>query len=217
MTTASESNEPNWRLPEHPCAVCGAPTIFLRCDVCFYGARGPLPSARPSARSPRQTLRSWREASGQPSREFLAAARVAYADWKRGELRRQVERGRLGGADDGDEFAATLRALAAAPTGMPPQRTGGWWGMCLWCARELAERSGGQDDDGQATSYWPLALARIRPCARHSAALVRWTRWQRRGERMEQEARELAALFTRHYGFGREDGEGQAGGAAWQA
>ena len=32
-------NEPNWKLPPHPCATCGAPTVFYRCDECFYGSR----------------------------------------------------------------------------------------------------------------------------------------------------------------------------------
>lgn len=218
----NDVSEPGWRMPEHPCAACGAPTIFYRCDACFYGSRGPLPSTQRRALgidrqsapgrlpAPGPTPAPGR-GPGQPSPEFLAAARAAYVEWSCGELRRQVARGRLGGADDGDEFAATLRAWSAEPTSIPPLARGGWWGMCLWCARELTERSepGSAEADSEA-SYWPLALARIRPCARHSAALVRLTRWQRR----EEAGRELARLFTRHFGFGPDEQTRETGGAA---
>ena len=229
----NDVSEPGWKMPEHPCAVCGQPTIFYRCDACFYGPRGPLPSAKkwrteerrpltrrlppnrwsqqPPAPAPgQQPTPAPEQGPGQPSREFLVAAREAYVEWKCGELRQRVERGRLGGADDGDEFAATLRAWAASPTEIPPLAAGGWWGMCLWCARELTERSAPDNAEDSGASYWPLSLARIRPCARHSAALVRWTRWQRR----EEAGRALARLFTRHFGFGPDEQTRETGGAA---
>lgn len=154
------------RLQTHPCAVCGRPTIFRRCDFCF---EKEVTRAVPPLDAPSTTPQP-------PTTPPLKHARTL------DDLTWLADIGQLGGPRDGDEFAATLAAVRSAPEVTPPTRF--WSGMCLWCAREIRETR--PEDE---THRPPLHL--IRPCYRHRKALLGLTRWLRNESLYEQFTRQF--------------------------
>lgn len=133
-------------LRPHPCPTCGRLTLFRRCDVCVAG--------------------EVENATTQPLPPIAQAMLRAQAM----RLNHEIEEQRVGGPQDGDEFARTVAAWRQEPERIPAVRY--WSGVCMWCAREIREQSGADD------THRP-PLARIQTCYRHRKALLAFARWLR--------------------------------------
>ncbi len=212
MTTTRFFDEFGRPLP-HPCAQCGRPTIFYRCDPCFYGRMAQM--AQQVNASLQQlmapattddvtdemfdmslfdtTRYGLRMPPAQLPTASLAedpAARITRTPRTQDDVEWMVALGEIGGARDGDEFRRTLEALDAAPVSLPERRD--WSGLCPWCARELREAS-----DAEQT-YTP-PLAQIAFCPRHLAALRRSLTAHGHGDGSETALRASVRQLLRRY------------------
>lgn len=153
----------------HPCARCGQPTIYLRCDACHtadllnqqrpFDEQDDFSPALPTGTSyPPLPQMTW-----QAGIELFNACLRPAATPQRSleDMAWLFDTRQVGGALDGDEFRNAVEAVRLAPEQTP--RLTCWSGTCPWCAREM--REAGSDHQPE--------LSRIQICYRHRMAFRR--------------------------------------------